>query len=139
MEKENKISIYEKLFVNSIGKLKENIKTIDEMIKILTGKYYLESFYNKEFAKKVMENTLEKYGDEDENIAYKEIEIYKLIIGNSSYLVGFNRVNNGIYVENNEWLKKQLIIMRGLNREELSNIFLVGEYLYCKDEAYVFS
>ncbi|QQK08790.1 hypothetical protein [Miniphocaeibacter halophilus] len=134
----SKANIYENLFVKSIGKLKENIKTIDEMIKILMGKYYLEAYENRDFAIKVLENTNEKYGEEN-SLNLENIETYKLKFKNNFYFVGFNRNNNGIYVEGNEWLKKQLILLRGLNRDELSNIFLVGEYLYFKEEVYGYS
>lgn len=134
----SKVNIYENLFVKSIGKLKENIRTIDEMIKILMGEYYLEAYENKDFAIKVLENTNEKYGEED-YLSIGNIETYKLKFKNSFYFVGFNRSNNGVYVEGNEWLKRQLILLRGLNKEELSNIFLVGEYLYFKEEVYGYS
>ncbi|MFY9283641.1 MAG: hypothetical protein WAO56_05955 [Miniphocaeibacter sp.] len=134
----SKVNIYENLFVKSIGKLRENIKTIDEMVKILMGRYLLEPYENKDFTLKVLENTNEKYGEE-KYLSLNNIETYKLKFKNSFYLVGFNRSNNGVYVEGNEWLKKQLILLRGLNKEELSNIFLVGEYLYLKEESYVCS
>lgn len=134
---DNKVSIYEKLFRNSIGKLKDNIKTIDEMLKVLMGQYELEPYEDMDFLKEVVENTNNKYGEED-NFVINSILTYKIKFKDSFYYIGFNKNNNGIYVKNNEWLKRQLIILRGLNKEELSNIFLVGEYLFYKEGEYVY-
>lgn len=134
---DKKVSIYEKLFRNSIGKLKDNVKTIDEMLKVLMGQYDLEPYEDIDFAREVMENTNNKYG-EDDNFLLNNILTYKILFKDSFYLIGFNKNNNGIYVKNNEWLKRQLIILRGLNKEELSNIFLVGEYLFYKEGEYAY-
>ncbi len=134
---DNKVSIYEKLFRNSIGKLKDNIKTIDEMLKVLMGQYELVPYENIDFTKEVVENTNNKYGD-DNHFLINNILTYKIKFKDSFYYIGFNKSNNGIYVKDNEWLKKQLIIIRGLKKDELSNIFLVGEYLFYKESEYAY-
>ncbi|WP_100065347.1 hypothetical protein [Miniphocaeibacter massiliensis] len=131
----NKINLYEYLFKNNIGKLKENIKTIDEMIKILQGKYEVNLYSDEKFTRKVIDNMIKKYGDEKDYINKEDIITFELKTKGNIYHVGFNRKNNGIYVEGNEWLRIHLIILRGLNKNELSNIFLVGEYLYYKETA----
>ncbi len=136
MEKQiNKTNIYERLFRNSLGMLKENIKTFDEIIKVLQGKYKVELYEDKKFTKKVIDNMIDKYGDEKDYIDEHDIVTFELKFKGVSYFVGFNKKNNGFYVNGNENLRVQLLLLRGLNKSELSNIFLVGEYLYYKEKS----
>ena len=129
-----KTNIYEQLFKNSIGKLKENIKSTDEVIKILCGIYEVVEYENEEFTEKVINNMRNKYGADEDYVNKDDIVTFEFKTKENSYYVGFNRKNNGFYVEGSEWLKIQLIILRGLNKNELHNIFLVGEYLYYTKE-----
>ncbi len=143
---EEMIKEWQDIYNNYKNQLMPNKKEGLEIVKYLKEKHSVIEIENKKLEKIVYENI--KYNEYlnqklceknpiiklfeviDKNLYEKQDDVFKGI----KIIVGIELNTSYIFVEGSSYLYDELIAFTGLNDKEITNYFLVAQYIKCKEK-----
>lgn len=141
---EEMIKEWQDIYNKSKGNLKPNKKDGLEIIEHLKENYSVVEVENLELEKVVYDNiVLNEYSNQklcgknpiirlfevtDKNLYEKQDDVFKGI----KIIVGIELNTSYIFVEGSSYLYDELMVFAGLDDKDITNYFLVAQYIKCK-------
>ena len=143
---EEMIKEWQDIYNKNKDSLKPNKKDGLEVIEYLKENHSVVEVENSELEKVVYDNiVLNEYSNEklcgknpiirlfevtDKNLYKKQEDVYKGI----KIIVGIELNTSYIFVEGSSYLYDELMVFTGLDDKDITNYFLVAQYIKCKEK-----